>query len=318
MKRALGFLLVTSLVLFACGQAGEVPSENAEDTAPVADVGTDEAAVVRALVESWDPISNAEDLDGMMGLFTADPIRLNAGEPPLIGAAACRADFEAGFASGNNEGNNPIDDIQVAGSWAFARGTFTDKATTESGEITEETGKWVSILRKSAGGWKYAVDIWNRDAPSANAGSSDDFDRGELPAEVTPSGADEEAIVAVSKGWDAANNAEDVDTLLGLYAVDAIRMAADEPMTQGTEAIRERIESGWATQKPDGTGPILGLEVEGDWAYMWGTWTDRPTVKATGEVLEDSGKWLNVLLRTPEGWKIQVEIWNRDTASASG
>lgn len=91
---------------------------------------------------------------------------------------------------------------------------------------------------------------------STTAATPDDFDRGQRPAEVTPSGADEEAAVALSKAWDEANNNSDADALLALYAEDAIRMAADEPMIQGTAAIRAAIESGYEEQTPNCTGPM--------------------------------------------------------------
>ena len=314
MRRILGFALLTSLVLFACDQA-----EEPQDATPSADDAVDEAAAVRAVAESWDPISNAEDVDGMMGLFTANPIRLNAGEPALVGTEACRADFAVAFANSNSEGYNPVDEVQVAGSWAFARGTFLDKTTSEeTGEVTEERGKWLSIFRKTPEGWKFHLDAWNRDAPATNVDATEATARGELPPELSPSGPAEEAVVALGEAWDEANNAEDVEALLGLYTQDAIRMNADEPLIQGTEALRMDFEDAFAAQKPDGSGPILGLEIEGDWAYMWGTWTDHPTLKETGETLEDSGKWLNVLRSTPEGWKIYVEIWNRDAPQTSG
>ncbi len=311
MKKVLGFALLTSLVLFGCSQAEEASSEAAEDAAPAADVGVDEVAAVRALAESWDGIANVEDIDGMMGMFTADAIRLGAGQPAMIGAAACRAGFEAGWAAGDSEGYNPIDDLAVAGNWAWVRGTFTDKTTSDSDETTEARGKWVSIVRKTDDGWKYAIDVWNNDAPSTSAAA--DFDRGELPGEFMPSSPDEEAALAAASGWDAANNAEDADALVALYAEDGIRMPADAPTVQGTEALRQHFEDSWATQKPDGSGPTLGLEVEGDWAFLWGTWADRPTDKTTGEVSEDGGKWLNIMQRTPAGWKIHTEIWNRDS-----
>ena len=176
MRRILALALVTSAALLACDQA-----EESQDIA-------EEAAAVRAVAESWDAIANAEDVDGMMGLFTANPIRLNAGEPALVGAEASRADFAAAFSSSNNEGYNPIDEVQVVGSWAFVRGTFLDKTTSEeTGEVTEERGKWLSILHKTPDGWKFHIDAWNRDAPATSVDDSEVTARGELPPEASAS-----------------------------------------------------------------------------------------------------------------------------------
>ena len=268
MRRTLALALVTSVALVACDQAGE-PQDM-----------TEEAAAVRAVAESWDAIANAEDVEGMVGLFTANPIRLNAGEPALVGAEASRADFAAAFASSNNEGYNPIDEVQVVGSWAFVRGTFLDKTTSEeTGEVTEERGKWLSILHKTPEGWKFHVDAWNRDAPATSVDDTEVTARGELPPEVSSSGGDDAGVLALNEAWDDANNAEDVEALIALYTDDAIRMSADQPVMQGTEALRMDFEQLFVAQQPDGAGVIRGLEVGEDWAYVWGTWTDHATPK---------------------------------------
>ena len=307
MKRILSIGFVAVLCLSACGQAEE------PEVAPAVDESVDEAAAVRAVAESWDSFANAEDVDGLMGIFSPDPIRLNAGEPALVGADACRADFEADWAASDSEGYNPIDDVQVAGNWAFARGTFTDKTTSEeTGEVTEETGKWLSILRKTPDGWKFYIDAWNRDAPSDATASAEKTDRGELPPEFSPSDAAEEALFTQGSAWDEANNAEDAEALVGLYTADAIYMAADEPLIQGADALRTAFEEGYAAEKPNGAGVMRGAEIEGDWAYAWGTWTASPTVKETGETRNESGKWLSILRNSAEGWKNYVDIWNRD------
>ncbi len=61
---------------------------------------------------------------------------------------------------------------------------------------------------------------------------------------------------------------------------------------------------------------MRGIEVEGDWAYSWDTWTDSATNKETGEVRDEVGKWINVLRSTPDGWKIYIDLWNRDAPAA--
>jgi ketosteroid isomerase-like protein len=318
MKKTLGFALSTSLLLFACGKAEEPP-----EVVPPAEPLVDEAAAVRAVADSWDPVANAENLDGMMAFHAADAVRLNAGEPAVVGPEAIRADFAADWAGeGALVGSNPVDEVQVAGSWAFARGTFLNRTTAAgTGEVTEARGKWATIYRKTADGWKIHVDSWNRDAPAsadASAGAREPADRGELPPVVTtPSNTAEEAVLAAGTAWDAANNAADVDALVAFYTADAIRMSDEQPVIQGADALRKDFETGFSVQTPNGAGVVRGVQVEGDWAYSWGTWTDRPTIKATGKVLEDGGKWLNVWRASPDGWKLYVDLWNRDAPPPS-
>ena len=80
--------------------------------------------------------------------------------------------------------------------------------------------------------------------------------------------------------------------------------------TFGAEAIRATFEEEFAGTNFTEEGPVHCLEVAGDWAHAWGTWSQTGT-DATGNAVEESGKWLEILKRTPEGWKIYIEIWNR-------
>ena len=58
---------------------------------------------------------------------------------------------------------------------------------------------------------------------------------------------------------------------------------------------------------------VLEVRVAGDWAFARMTYTETLTPKAGGEPTEDSGRWLVIYERQPDGaWKIYLEIWNSD------
>ena len=308
-RQSLILLLALGLHLSCAPQT----EQGGEAEAPAAAV--DDEAAVRAVAETWDPMMNGADLDGMMSLFAADAVRLDAGAPPSIGSEAIRRSFQRAFESASFEGSGPVEEIEVAGDWAFARGSFTEQLTDKaSGEVTEEAGKWVSVFRKTQEGWTYAIDIWNRDAPSSAAVNLEaEVDTPALPEEITTGRSpDEEALLAVGAAWDTAYNASDIDGLVELYTSDAHRMSADEPDHAGQDAIRASFEAELASVDADGAGRVYGMEVEGDWAYVWGTWSETFSDKETNEQIEDSGSWLSILKRTPDGWKFYLDIWNRD------
>ncbi len=271
-RQSLILLLALGLHLSCAPQT----EQGGEAEAPAAAV--DDEAAVRAVAETWDPMMNGADLDGMMSLFADDAVRLDAGAPPSIGSEAIRRSFQRAFESASFEGSGPVEEIEVAGDWAFARGSFTEQLTDKaSGEVTEEAGKWVSVFRKTQEWWTYAIDIWNRDAPSSAAVNLEaEVDTPALPEEITTG------------------------------------RSPDEPDHAGQDAIRASFEAELASVDADGAGRVYGMEVEGDWAYVWGTWSETFSDKETNEQIEDSGSWLSILKRTPDGWKFYLDIWNRD------
>jgi hypothetical protein len=50
----------------------------------------------------------------------------------------------------------------VSGDTAWISGTF---AVADASGKTVDTGKFLSVHRRSAGGWPYVRDIWNSDNP---------------------------------------------------------------------------------------------------------------------------------------------------------
>lgn len=295
--------------VIACAPAGEAPP--AETAPPV-----DDEAGVRALCDSWDPTYMSGDADAMTALFVADAVRLPADAPLIRGTDAIRAAFAEDFEGSTYETSNPTDAVGVAGDWAYAYGSWTDKQTSEeSGETTEDSGKWLSILRRTDGGWKYAIDMWNRNAPR----SSDETEATaavELPpAEGLTDGPAEDvaAVRATADSWAAAQDAGDVDALVAPYAEDAVSMGEDAPTVTGRDAIRAALESETATtDASDSAATVDAVEVDGDWAWARGHFTTTATPAEGGTAQTVVGKWLNVLERTDDGWKIKVAMWNRD------
>jgi len=303
-KTYLAFLvptMVLAMSLSGCAPSGDT---GGGEEAPVeAPAEIDEVSAVRAVTEAWDPLMNAGDLNGMVALFASDAIRLTNGGPPAIGEEAIRASFEATFDGASIQASNPVEELQVSGNWAFARGTYLDRPTNASGETTEEEGKWLSIFRKTTDGWKYYVDIWNRDAPGSAPAGVGEIVSTPLPEPISSEGgADADAIVALSDAWDVAFNARDDDALMATYTSDARRLNPDEPEHVGEDGLRASFDSEFAANPAEGTNQIVWLEVEGDWAYVVGTSSSE----------SETLKWAAILRRTPDGWKFYLDIWNRN------
>ena len=63
------------------------------------------------------------------------------------------------------------EEIEVAGDWAFSRGTYTFTGTKKAGgKPIQIIGKFIHILKRQPdGSWKLTRDCWNHDKPFPSA-----------------------------------------------------------------------------------------------------------------------------------------------------
>lgn len=153
-------LLVVSTV--ACGSPG-----TAGQPAGDASLAADRAAIdgVRnAYVAAW----NATSADRIAALYTDSAVVLYPNKPAIKDRDGIRAYFASFFAAYARQ-DFKLDsiEIEVAGSWAFDRGTYQLKAASSAvGDAIEDHGKYLVILTRQAdGSWKIARDMDNTDRP---------------------------------------------------------------------------------------------------------------------------------------------------------
>ena len=165
MRSYLGLLCLTLLFLglSACAPAAEQPGAAAEEPATTE---ADEAAIEN-LRSDFVTAYNAEDVDGLLSLFTADAVRMPPDEPAVSGTEELRTYFSRRFEQADADLSVTTQEVEVAGDWAFGRGTFGVTATPAvGGEPVEYKGKWINIMKREAdGSWKIADNIYNTDTP---------------------------------------------------------------------------------------------------------------------------------------------------------
>jgi ketosteroid isomerase-like protein len=127
--------------------------------------------------------------------------------------------------------------------------------------------------------------------------------------------ADAEALNALQRQVDAAIIAGDTESYLGLIADDAVLMPPNAPPVIGKDAIRawnNRMSQQFRFQAYE---PVdHEVVVAGKWAFRRATadWTLTPV--AGGEPIHDSGKFIIVYERQPDGsWLVARDIWNSNT-----
>jgi uncharacterized protein (TIGR02246 family) len=132
-----------------------------------------------------------------------------------------------------------------------------------------------------------------------------------------------EADVGVIKGVNGdlinAFNAGDASAAVALVMDDAVDLPPNRPAVIGREAIRSFVQSDFDTFTMNFADEIVEVEVAGDLAVIWSNYTVTLTPKDDGEPIENTGKWLKVLKRQPDGsWKFSRNIWNSDNPPPEG
>jgi uncharacterized protein (TIGR02246 family) len=119
----------------------------------------DDEQRIRDLVATWMAATKAGDVDTVLGLVTDDVIFLVPGREPMR-----KAEFAAGMrahAGGGPsfDGSSDIQEIQVAGEWAWLWSRLRVVATPADGAPrVQRQGHTLTVLRKVQGRWLLARD----------------------------------------------------------------------------------------------------------------------------------------------------------------
>jgi uncharacterized protein (TIGR02246 family) len=114
---------------------------------------------IRQLVATWLAATKTGDAETVLGLVTEDVVFLLPGRPPMRKAefaAATRG--QAGPSAPAIEGASEIQEIRVAGDWAFLWQRLSVTVTPPGGEPVERAGHTLTVFRKIDGRWHLARD----------------------------------------------------------------------------------------------------------------------------------------------------------------
>ena len=151
---------LVALTLLACAQQPvSLPEKTVSTEADV--------EAIKALLERNASLISSEDLDGWIAQFTEDAIFMPSDVAVLTGQEAGRELARPWLEQFDVEFDISVDQVEVVGTWAFARWSFTSRATPLSGgETIERNGKEIWIFRgQSDGSWRCSHIIYNYDSP---------------------------------------------------------------------------------------------------------------------------------------------------------
>ena len=115
---------------------------------------------IRELVAAWMAATKSGDVDTVLGLMADDVVFLVPGREPMRkGEFAAAARAQASGTAPKFDGTSDIQEIQVAGDWAFMWTRLRVVATPPDGAPPiERAGHTLTVLRKQAGRWLLARD----------------------------------------------------------------------------------------------------------------------------------------------------------------
>jgi len=124
-------------------------------------------------------------------------------------------------------------------------------------------------------------------------------------------------VRAVAKGIIAADNASDIERVLGYYAPDAVLLPPNEAPVVGREAMRPRYEAMFEGFTPKIEARIDEVCVSGRMAYVRGRNGGRLEGRPGSANRELDDVYLMVLGQGKDGhWSIHRLMWHRASAPA--
>jgi uncharacterized protein (TIGR02246 family) len=154
-------LVILMFFTFSCQQGEEVYEE------PILDVEADIEATRNWLKGNF-AAADSGDLERYLTFFADDVILMPPNEPIIQGISAIREMAQPYFEQVNTQREFSIEEIKVAGDFAFLRINSEEKYTlkTGEGEPVEASFKAVFLLqRMNDGAWLCTHSIWNSNDP---------------------------------------------------------------------------------------------------------------------------------------------------------
>jgi len=108
-----------------------------------------------------------------------------------------------------------------------------------------------------------------------------------------------------------ADNSGDLETVLVLYADDAILLPPNEASVSGKPAIRERYEALFARTRVAARFEVDEERAAGAYGYIRGRMIGQRTT-SDGMVEDLTGKFVMLFRKESKGWQIASLIWNTD------
>ena len=239
--------------------------------------GVDAAAQPTA---AWTAAFNAGDTAALAALYAEDARTLPPGGPAVIGRSEIESYWRADLGEGGVKTTlTPVDAV-AQGNLVHIEGTYQvdgDKGVGVAG------GQYQQLWTNTGGEWQVQREMWRMDPA--------------LQRET-------QTAEQLTESWTGAYNAADATGLLALYADDA----AVSTVQEGTVNGKTAIEVFWTMDlagKPSSNLTLTDVYMAGELAHLEGEYKVTESGKIT------SGRYIQLWMRDPTGWRIHREMWWR-------
>ena len=114
---------------------------------------------IRELISTWMEATQANDIQKVLSLMSEDVVFLVPGRPPMHGRAAYEAAARATPPGLRFEGKSEVQEIQVAGDFAWCWTRLRVVATLPGATPMRRSGHTLSVLQRQPGGrWQLIRD----------------------------------------------------------------------------------------------------------------------------------------------------------------
>ena len=135
--------------------------------APSPTMATEDAkTAIEALLNTYQERLSINDIDGILDLYSANPVFIPEYAPPAVGRDSVRKAYEWVFATLKLRGHFTFHDVEVIGNTAWVRttstGHFRVMATGAEGDVANSE---LFVLKLEGGAWKMHRYIFTSSAP---------------------------------------------------------------------------------------------------------------------------------------------------------
>ncbi len=117
-------------------------------------------------------------------------------------------------------------------------------------------------------------------------------------------------IKTLIEAYEAALNANDIETILSLYSAAPVFMPQHAPALVGRDAVRAGYAQVFAAIKLNVRFDIHDIEQTGDWAWVRTSTAGRTRILGNGAEIDEGNNELFVLHREQSEWKIHRYLFS--------
>jgi ketosteroid isomerase-like protein len=230
---------------------------------------------------AWVAAFDAGDAAALAALYAENARSLPPGGPPVVGRDQIESYWRGDIGKGGVKTTlSPVDAV-AQGDVVHIEGTYQ---VTGGNGADVAGGQYQQLWTRAGGEWRVQREMWRID-PALQR--------------------EPDAAERLTTEWMTAYNAADAKTLLALYAKDAAVSTVQEGTISGKPAIEAFWINDFGGTKPSSTLTLTDVYMAGELAHLEGEYKVADSGKVT------SGRYIQLWMRDPDGWRIHREMWWR-------